>query len=145
MKLLLILALAISTMAQSVVMAPILDVSPRETFTVPIEIDEVEGLFAYQFSLAFDRTVMVPFGYNPCEPADFTEGFSVNCNVVDGVIRVSGYAGHEVTGSGPIVNVLFKARKKGCGELKLSDTMAWAIPVHELKVLTEDGIVCVVQ
>lgn len=138
------LLLTISTHAQSII-APIMDVSPRSTFTVPIEVDEISNLFAFQLNIAFDRKVMTPYGYNPCEPGELTEGFSITCNVVNGVVRIAGYAGYPVTGSGPIVVVTFKAKKQGCGELKLSEVRAWVIPFAEMKTQAEDGLVCVVE
>lgn len=147
MKLLLILLLATSTFAQAVVSAPIIDVAPLSTFTVPIDLDEASGIFAYQFHMSYNRKVMEPLGqnYGCSTEGTIAQGYSVDCNAVDGVLRVSVYGAFPLEGDGTVLNITFRAKNKpGCSELELSDIQLYNIQGY-VKSVGEAGMICVVR
>jgi len=84
------------------------------TFVVPITVDDVTsaGIFAFQFNIVYDPTVIEPSGANfGCSTAGTiagTAGLSPTCNVLpDGTLRVSVSGANPMTGSGTILKVTF--------------------------------------
>lgn len=85
------------------------------TFVVPITVDNItsSGIFAFQFNIVYDPTVIDPTGANFGYSIDGTlagnAGMSAICNVTpDGTLSVAAYGAYPMTGSGTNLNIIFR-------------------------------------
>ncbi len=118
MKILLLTLLLFTGITAQTLSIPNMDESG--TFVVPVEIYNPAGMIAYQFHIATDAARPVS-----CESA--VETFAVNCNVVGNTMYVGGYSGYELEESGVLVNITFRAGKKGCSAVTISENMLFNI------------------
>jgi hypothetical protein len=139
---LLTLILFSTTMAQAVVSVPTLNVSPGDTFTVPVLLENADTIFAFQFDLGFEPDIIKPVECST--QGTITEGFAVFCNTLGDIYRVSAFNGYEIEGQGIIVNITFMSGKQGCSVLKFSDQMFFN-PDGLIETEGVDGQVCIVQ
>lgn len=143
-SLLLVLLLAIAVQAQAVVSAPIMDVAPRQEFTVPIDISDSEGTFAYDIYLKYNRKVINPVGENfGCSAV--ADSLQVNCNAADGVMRVSAYSSVPIHGDVVLFNIRFQATNKiQCSELVFDLLEVYTPGINTpVKSVSIDGLVCI--
>lgn len=104
----------ITLTGQVMVSAPSFEKSTPSEFIVPISVNDVSGLgvFAFQFDITYDPTIIDPFGPNfGCSTSGTIAGavgMAPTCNVsVDGTLRVSVSGPIPMTGSGTVLIVYF--------------------------------------
>ena len=132
------LLLAISTSAQAIVSAPIIDVTPGKTFTVAIDLEDAEEVMATDININYDRRVLTPVGDNfGCEGVVMI----VTCNAFDGVLRISAYTPY-LTNGGTLLTVRFTASKQGCSELVFDLLHVYGVG-GLVRSAGVDGMVCV--
>jgi hypothetical protein len=117
--LLLILLLAIGINAQTLSI-PTMYETPGEVFTVGVELHQPSGIIAYQFHISTEVA-------RPISCSSAVESFAVVCNVDGNTMHVSGYSGYELEESGVLLNITFKAGKKGCSPFVITEAMLFNI------------------
>lgn len=95
--------------------APTASQTLSSTFVVPIKVGDItsNGIFAFQFNIVYDPTVIDPTGANFGCSIDGTlagnAGMTAICNVTpDGTLRVAAYGAYPMTGSGTVLNIIFR-------------------------------------
>lgn len=109
----------------------ITNVNKDDTFTINVEVENVEDLFGFQFYLKYDPTVLYPVNGDGDININFLENLEGNGWRASLVYHEQGYlivyatylAERTKSGSGTLATITFKVQKTGYSALHLYETL----------------------
>jgi hypothetical protein len=125
-------------------------VAVGQEFTVDVDLDDAENLFAYDFSLSFDNSVLNAVS------VEYTGYLGTGSNILNPIIEINNAGGYVsiavsrlvkpgVTGGGVLGTVHFEAVASGASPIHLYDTVLVDDAGYPIDHRTQDGQVTVLN
>jgi hypothetical protein len=125
-------------------------VTVGQEFTVDVDLDDAKNLFAYEFSLSFDKSVLnvvsVEYTHSPLGTGDDTVTSYTEIHNAEGYVSmaVSRVVLPGVTGGGVLATIRFRAVASGASPIHVYDTILQDHAEYLVDHGTQDGQVTVV-
>jgi len=139
-----------SLTAQAVISAGSTDVLTGDIFTLPVSVTGVSDLYAFQFDLAFDPTILQLLSISE---GSFLPSAGSTIFIPGAIDNIGGTAANNAdtlvgsipgaTGSGDLVDFMFQAINPGVASVSLSNGILFDSAFNDIPFTTLDGSVAV--